>query len=128
MAAGNDFQVAIVTPEAQVLDTRAVEVQFPAYDGLIGVLNNRAPLLTKLGTGVITLKATDGVKKFLISGGYAQMKDNVLSILTNEAIPEGKFGPQQITELMAKAQPAQNRTLDAVADREKQAAKETAQA
>jgi len=123
MAAANEFQVAIVTPEALVLETRTTEVQFPAFDGLVGVLNMRAPLLTKLGTGFITLKSSDGIQRFLISGGYGQMKDNVLTILTNEAIPADKLTAEKTAELTAKGKVEQNRTFDAMAESQATAAK-----
>jgi F-type H+-transporting ATPase subunit epsilon len=115
-----EFAVAIVTPEALVLDTKASEVQFPAHDGQVGILNLRAPLLTKLGTGIIQLRAAAGAKKFLISGGYAQMKDNVLTILTDQAIAEGKFTAQDIADLTAKGLAAENRTQDSIAERQKE--------
>jgi F-type H+-transporting ATPase subunit epsilon len=118
-----EFAVAIVTPEAMVLDAKAAEVQFPAHDGQVGILNLRAPLLTKLGTGVIHIRASAGNKVFLISGGYAQMKDNVLTILTDQAIPEGKYTPQDISDLAAKGLAAENRTKDAVKEQQKEEVK-----
>ena len=123
MAAGNEFQIAIVTPEALVLEGKAAEVQFPAHDGQVGILNHRAPLLTKLGTGLMTLKSIDGSKQYAISGGYAQMKDNVLTILTDQAIAGDKLQPQQLAELTVKGLAARGRLADAVSDRKKEDAK-----
>ena len=82
------FHAALVTPEAQLLDCEVTAVQIPAHDGLLGLLNHRAPLLTKLGVGILTLESPGSApQRFLIAGGYAQMKDNVLTILTDEATP-----------------------------------------
>ncbi len=82
------FHVTLISPEAQLLDTDAVSVQIPAADGMIGLLTHRSPLLTKLGIGVLRINPIDGkAQAFLISGGFAQMKDNQLTILTEEAIP-----------------------------------------
>jgi F-type H+-transporting ATPase subunit epsilon len=96
------FKTTLITPECIVLDAHVVAAQIPAYDGLVGILVNRAPLLAKLGTGILRLDLagpTGGVgdtERFLVSGGYAQMKGDDLTILTNEAIPAAKVSPEMI--------------------------------
>ncbi|MDB5327425.1 MAG: atpE [Phycisphaerales bacterium] len=80
------FRCVVVTPEMQVLDAEAKQAIVPAHDGLIGFLPGRAPILLKLGTGVLTIDGADGKKQtFAISGGVAQMKDDVLTIATTQA-------------------------------------------
>ena len=80
------FQCTLVTPEQQVLDEKVTQVILPAHDGKIGILTDRAPLLVKLGAGALRLDLAVGQKRFLnIEGGIAQMKDNRLTILTNQA-------------------------------------------
>ena len=82
------FRCTIVTPEEQVLDESLTQAVLPAHDGLIGILTDRAPLLVKLGLGPLRIDLATGEKKyFYIEGGVAQMKDNRLTILTNEATP-----------------------------------------
>ncbi|HVT82101.1 MAG TPA: F0F1 ATP synthase subunit epsilon, partial [Phycisphaerae bacterium] len=68
------FKASLITPEAIVLETTITAAQVPAFDGLVGILNHRAPLLAKLGTGILRLDTTGGSQRFMISGGYAQMK------------------------------------------------------
>jgi F-type H+-transporting ATPase subunit epsilon len=81
------FQCVIVTPEAQVFDESITQAIVPAHDGQIGILTDRAPLLAKLGIGVLQLDLAGGQRRALfIEGGIAQMKDNRLTIVTNEAI------------------------------------------
>jgi len=81
------FKATVVTPESMVVEADVTSVKFPAHDGLMGILVHRAPMLTKLGSGPLTLVATDGGEKsYQIRGGYAQMKDNILTILTDDAI------------------------------------------
>jgi F-type H+-transporting ATPase subunit epsilon len=84
------FQCVVVTPEQQVLDESCTQVILPAFDGEIGILTDRAPLLAKLGVGVLRLDFASGQKKsYFIDGGIAQMKDNHLTVLTTEAkLPE----------------------------------------
>ena len=84
------FQCVVVTPEQQVLDESCSQVILPAYDGEIGILTNRAPMLAKLGVGVMRVDLAGGQKRsWFIDGGIAQMKDNKLTVLTTEAkLPE----------------------------------------
>jgi len=80
------FKCIIVTPEQQALDESATQAIVPAWDGKLGILTDRAPLLVKLGLGPLRIDLAGGKSRtFLIDGGIAQMKDNRLTILTNEA-------------------------------------------
>ncbi|MEI8195859.1 MAG: F0F1 ATP synthase subunit epsilon [Phycisphaerae bacterium] len=97
------FRAAVISPEAQLLDTDVTQVVIPAHDGMVGLLTHRAPLLTRLGVGILRLDLPDGTgSRFLITGGYAQMRDNVLTILTDEALPADQVTPQLRTATAAK--------------------------
>jgi F-type H+-transporting ATPase subunit epsilon len=80
------FKCVVVTPEQQMFDETITQAIVPAHDGQVGILTDRAPLLVKLGAGELRLDLAGGQsRRFTIKGGIAQMKDNVLTILTNEA-------------------------------------------
>lgn len=82
------FRCVIVTPEQQVLDESLAQAVVPAHDGLVGILTDRAPLLVKLGQGPLRVDlAAGGSRHYYVEGGVAQMKDNHLTVLTNEATP-----------------------------------------
>ncbi len=64
-------------------------VTIPAHDGQIGLAYNRAPLLVELGEGALTLTDSAGKREsYQLSGGFAQMLNNKLTILTNTATAE----------------------------------------
>ena len=80
------FKCVVVTPEQQLLDESLTQAIIPAFDGLLGILTDRAPLLAKLGKGPLRLDLASGQKRIYdIEGGIAQMKDNNLTILTHSA-------------------------------------------
>ena len=80
------FQCTLVTPEQQILDEKVIYASIPAHDGQIGIEHLRAPLLVKLGYGQLRLDLADGSsEKFFVGGGFAQVKDDVLTLLTDEA-------------------------------------------
>lgn len=79
------FHCVVVTPERVVLDCEAEFAALPAWDGEIGILRSRAPLMIKLGIGVLRVKSGEGEQKLAIDGGFAEMVDNKLSVLTEHA-------------------------------------------
>jgi F-type H+-transporting ATPase subunit epsilon len=81
----NTFKCTVLTPERAVLDTSATFVAIPAHDGEIGIMNLRAPLLCRLGVGIVRMETPEGAKRLFIDAGFAQMLGNHLSILTEQA-------------------------------------------
>jgi F-type H+-transporting ATPase subunit epsilon len=97
------FQCVVVTPEEQAFDQTVTQAILPAHDGNIGILTGRAPLLVKLGQGVLRLDLQGGGRQQLyVEGGVAQMKDNRLTVLTNEALR-----PEEVTRESARAELAE---------------------
>ena len=81
------FRCVIVTPEQQALDDSVEQVIVPAWDGQIGILTGRAPLLVKLGLGILRVDFAGGKSKsFMIDGGVGQMKGDHLTIITDFAV------------------------------------------
>jgi F-type H+-transporting ATPase subunit epsilon len=110
------FQCVVVTPEQQALDESAAQVIVPAWDGETGILTDRAPLLVKLGIGVLRVDLASGsTRKFMIDGGIAQMKDNKLTILTSHAIAAENIDVQAARAQYAEAEariPTDNATRE----------------
>ncbi|MCC7349612.1 MAG: ATP synthase F1 subunit epsilon [Phycisphaerales bacterium] len=98
------FNCVVVTPEQQALNETIAQAIIPAHDGLVGILTDRAPLLVKIGVGPLRLDLANGQKQyFFIEGGIAQMKDNKLTILTNEAIPASEIDAETARAEFAEA-------------------------
>ena len=85
MARTDLFHCSVITPERAVLEADATFVAFPAHDGEVGVLKNRAPLLFKLGAGELRVESPEGNQRLFVDGGFAQMVENRLTILTEQA-------------------------------------------
>lgn len=80
------FKCTVATPEGMLFDNSATSVVVPAHDGQVGFLTGHAPILVKLGAGPLTIEAGTSQTVYFISGGVAQFKDDVLTVLTDEAI------------------------------------------
>lgn len=82
----SDINCSVITPEEQVLEATASQVIIPAHDGKVGILNMRAPLLCELGQGTLRIDTIDdGEKSVEISGGFAQVLNNEVIVLTEKA-------------------------------------------
>jgi F-type H+-transporting ATPase subunit epsilon len=80
------FDCTVVTPEQQLLEAQVTYASIPAWDGQIGVMDRRSPLLVQLGYGRLRLTLHDGsTQDYFVGGGFAQMKDERLTVLTDEA-------------------------------------------
>ena len=52
-----------------------------------GVMPGRTPLIGRLGFGELRTKTGDVVRRYFVDGGFVQVRDDVVTVLTNRAIP-----------------------------------------
>lgn len=96
------LQCVVVTPERTLFDQLVDFVALPLYDGELGVLPGRAPLIGRLGYGELRTKDGGVTRRYFVDGGFAQVRDDVVTILTNRAIPASDVdGAAAATELAA---------------------------
>lgn len=101
----DNLRCSLVTPDAQVLETEADYVSVPAWDGLLGVAPDRAPLLVKLGVGPLRLDLPTGESRFyFVAGGFAQVVDNQVTLLTEEAVAAEDLDKQALESELQAAQ------------------------
>jgi F-type H+-transporting ATPase subunit epsilon len=101
-SSGN-LHVIIVTPEATVLQTEADFVALPLFDGEAGVLPGRAPMIGRLGYGELRVKQGSQTHRFYVDGGFVQVAENNVSVLTNRAVPAGALNPTAIEQQLQTA-------------------------
>lgn len=78
------LKVSLISPEAVLFEGEASAVVAPAFDGEVGILENHAPMMTLLGNGELRLGG-GADKRFNIEGGFLQVVDNVVRIVTEKA-------------------------------------------
>ena len=79
------LKVSVISPERVLFEGEAASVVAPAYDGEIGILDGHAPLMTLLGKGSLRLGGGGADKQFSIEGGFLQVIDNNVRIVTEKA-------------------------------------------
>jgi F-type H+-transporting ATPase subunit epsilon len=88
MIAATDLRLVLVTPETTLVDEPVRALQFPLFDGQMGVLPGRAPLVGRLGAGELKIDLiAGGTRRYFVDGGFVQVKGSVVSLLTHRAIP-----------------------------------------
>ncbi len=104
------FKAALATPEALVFDGEVTMAILPAHDGGLGVLNRHASFVTRLGVGILKLEMQQETTRFVVNGGYAQMRDNILNIVAEEALTEKQITAELVEREREKAQGIQEDT------------------
>ena len=108
------LQCMVVTPERALLDEPADFVVLPMYDGELGVLPGRAPLIGRLGFGEMRVRRGGQTERFYVDGGFAQVRANVVTVLTGKAVPAAELSADAAAQaLQAALRPATGDELDA---------------
>ena len=102
-----ELRLVVVTPETTLLDQPVSSLRFPLFDGQIGILPGRAPLVGRLGYGELKATGPDGEISYFVDGGFVQVNGPVVSILTDRSMPTAEIdradAEAQLTEAAAKA-------------------------
>ena len=102
-----EMKCVVVTPERTALEQSASLISVPLYDGAYGIALNHTPVVGRLGAGELRLKSADKTDVYYVSGGFVEVMDNVVSLLTSRAIPIAEITLQraEMALVEAKAKP-----------------------
>lgn len=82
----SELRCVIVTPEATVLATEADFVALPLFDGECGIAPQHSPMIGRLGFGELRVRQGKEQSSYYVDGGFVQVVDNIVSVLTNRAV------------------------------------------
>jgi F-type H+-transporting ATPase subunit epsilon len=100
---GRGLQCVVVTPERAVLDAPVDFVALPMYDGELGVLPGRAPLIGRLGYGELRTRHGAQTQRYYVDGGFAQVRANMVTVLTPRALRAEEIDAQAATQALQTA-------------------------
>lgn len=75
------FRLRVYTPERELVDTDVREVTAQGAYGQIGVLPDHAALVTALEPGPLSFKEDGRIVRLELGGGFAEVRDNVMTVL-----------------------------------------------
>ena len=110
----------VVTPEETAFEERTSFVALPLFDGEIGIALNHAPMIGRLGYGELRFRDDAGkLRRYYIDGGFVQVADNVVSVLTSRAVPAEELVKAELQDQlhMILSQPVHSPDEFAVRDR-----------
>jgi F-type H+-transporting ATPase subunit epsilon len=81
------LKLTVISPEAVLFEGETDSVVAPAYDGELGILTGHAPLMALLGDGVLRVGAAGSSSRFNIAGGFLQVFNNDVRVVTEKATP-----------------------------------------
>ena len=118
-ATASSLRVIVVTPEQTVFDVATDFVALPLYDGELGVAPGHAPMIGRLGYGELRIGHEPSAERIYVDGGFVQVADNLVSVLTNRAIQARKLDRGSIQEAITYAMRQQAAGEDQIARRER---------
>jgi F-type H+-transporting ATPase subunit epsilon len=79
------LKLEVVTPERRVLSEAVDAVTVPGLGGELGILPGHTPLISQLQTGVLSYTTAGKTLQLHVSGGFIEIKDDVVSVLAEIA-------------------------------------------
>jgi F-type H+-transporting ATPase subunit epsilon len=117
MAPTGTIKCVVVTPEKVVLEKEASMVVVPAFDGEIGILPGHAASVARLGPGELRLSTGTEKTRLFIDGGFCQVQDNVVSILTSRVRELSSLQRSSLESELAEILASSSSTADGQKDR-----------
>jgi F-type H+-transporting ATPase subunit epsilon len=100
----NTFRVKVASPDGIALSVDAVCVELQTVDGIIQVLPGHAPLVAALAPGELIVIGADGKTNLYVSGGgFAEVTQSHLVLLTDLAKPQDALEEEIVREAVKRA-------------------------
>ena len=104
--AATSFRLRIVSPERLLLDEEVEEVIAPGAAGEFGVLPDHITFLTVLAPGRLIYRTGNQSHVIAIFGGYAEVVDNVMTVLADGAEPARQIDLEAAKQAQQQAEGA----------------------
>jgi len=104
------LQFDLVSPERRLASVQASEVQIPGADGDMTAMEGHAPTITTLRPGLLRAVTTEGVKSYVVTGGFAEIGAANVTVLAERAVPVEEATGTVLDDILAEA-----RSLAAIA-------------
>ncbi|AMV34719.1 ATP synthase epsilon chain, sodium ion specific [Pirellula sp. SH-Sr6A] len=117
--AETQVRCVVVTPEKTELDTTCDALTLPLYDGEAGILPGRAPMVGRLGFGLLKLRNGSTSTEWFVDGGFVQVTREAVYVLTDRLLKREQIDKKQAEEDLAKATAMKATSPEAISLRER---------
>ena len=105
----NQLKLDVAVPERRLIEDFVDEVQVAALDGYLGVLPGHAPLMTRLGIGVLTFKKGPETRYMAVHGGLMEVLPEHVRVLADRAewaeeidVKRAELSRQRATDMLQR--------------------------
>lgn len=107
------MQFDLVSPERRLASLKASAVQIPGADGDMTAMPDHAPTITTLRPGILKVDAPDGGSEYVVTGGFAEIGAEGITVLAEKAIPVDEMTRAHLDDLVAGARAAHDQARKA---------------
>jgi F-type H+-transporting ATPase subunit epsilon len=93
----------LVTPEKVAWSAPADFVVLPAFNGEMGVLPGHREFIVQLAAGEVRVTEKDEVKRFAVSGGFAEIKNDTIALFAETAENAEQIDAERAKQSLDKA-------------------------
>ncbi|MGV8987582.1 MAG: F0F1 ATP synthase subunit epsilon [Cypionkella sp.] len=97
------LQFDLVSPEKRLATMAATEVMIPGAEGDLTAMAGHAPTIVSLRTGTLRVCNDEGVKSFVVTGGFAEITGTSVSVLAERVVPFEEATGALIDSILAEA-------------------------
>jgi F-type H+-transporting ATPase subunit epsilon len=98
------MQLEVITPEKVIFSDEIEELIAPTVDGEIAILPHHINLLTQLEPGELTIKTKGKLQHLAVTGGFLQMANGSISLLTDYAVRSEEINAKKALEAHTRAE------------------------
>lgn len=102
----SQLNVKIITPEKEIFNEAAEQINVPTLSGEIGILPHHMNLMTKIIPGQFTLKQQGKTHLLATGDGLLQVCNDQVTILTDLAVWEDDIDAKAVEEAKKRAEQA----------------------
>ncbi len=92
------MQFDLVSPERKLASMAAESVSIPGAEGDMVAMPNHAPVVTTLRPGYVSVVAGGETTDYLVTGGFAEISAEGISVLAENALPKGEVTKEVLEE------------------------------
>lgn len=99
----------LVSPERSLASMQVSEVQIPGAEGDMTAMPSHAPTITTLRPGVLRATGPEGVSEYLVTGGFAEIGAEGVTVLAERALPRADVTQADIDSMVQELAEAHNK-------------------
>ncbi len=100
------MQFDLVSPERSLASLQVTAVQLPGADGDMTAMPGHSAVLTSLRPGVVKVQSSEGEKDFVVTGGFAEISADSISVLAEQAHPGSEVTKADLEGVLDSARDA----------------------